>query len=216
MGTIARGALCVIALAGLGASGCWAQKWEIGGVGGGSFYKDATVTSPAGSGNVGFKPNGVFGAFAESNMYKYVGGELRYEFILGNLKVSSGGTEATFDGRSQAIHYDFLYHFAPVGAHVRPFVAGGGGVKIYSGTGKATATQPLSNLALLTHTHETSGLGVAGGGVKFSGSQHMSIRFEVYDFITPFPKQVIAPAPNGKISGILNDFVVMVGVAYTF
>jgi outer membrane protein with beta-barrel domain len=205
-----------MALAGLGASGCWAQKWEVGGLGGGSFYKDNTVSNGSVSGNVGFKSNGAFGAFLGNTMYKYVGGELRYEFIPGDLKVSSGGTEATFKGRAQAIHYDILFHFAPVGTRVRPYVAGGGGVKIYEGTGTATATQPLSNLALLTHTHETSGLGSVGAGVKFQGSSHMQIRFEVRDFITPFPKQVIAAAPGAKISGILHNIVVLAGVAYTF
>src|SRR5262249_19885998 len=132
------------------------------------------------------------------------------------LKVSSGGTEYTFSGQAYAIHYDFLFHFAPTEAKVRPFVSGGAGVKVYHGTGAATVTQPLQGLALLTNTYETKGLGVAGGGVKAAVSRRVLVRFEAHDFITPFPRKVIAEAPNAKISGILNQIVVMGGITFTF
>jgi hypothetical protein len=199
-----------------GLSSCWAQKWELGATGGGSFYTNSSVTSPAGSGDVGFKSGGAIGAFLGNNMYRHVGGELRYEFIQGSLRVASGGTEATFAGHSQAIHYDFLFHFTPPEAHVRPFVAGGGGVKVYVGTGEPTATQPLSRLALLTDTHETAGMASVGAGIKFYGSRRMGFRVEVHDYITPFPKQVIAAAPGASISGALHNIVVSGGVALTF
>jgi hypothetical protein len=149
-------------------------------------------------------------------MYKSVSGELRYEYLPGSLRVKSSGTEATFDGESHAIHYDFLFHFAPTGSHVRPFVAGGGGVKIYRGTGAATATQPLSRLALLTNTYQTAGLASVGAGVKVQASPRLGFRLEVHDFITPFPKQVIAPAPGASISGLLHNIVVTAGIAFTF
>jgi hypothetical protein len=183
---------------------------------GGSFYNSASVSSPAGSGDAGIKNGVAVGAFLGSNMYKLLGGELRYEYLPGDLKVSSGGTEATFTGLSHAIHYDFLLHFAPTGSRIRPFVSAGGGVKIYQGTARATITQPLSALALLTNTHQTAGLGVFGGGVKASVTPHIVVRFEVQDFLTPFPKQVIAPAPGAKIGSILNEIVFMAGLGVTF
>jgi hypothetical protein len=191
-------------------------KWEIGVLGGGGFYNSASVSSPAGSGNAGIKSGLAVGAFVGNDMYKSLGGELRYEFLPGDLKVSSGGSLATFTGQAQAIHYDFLLHLTPAGSRIRPFVSAGGGVKIYSGTGKATATQNLSGLALLTNTHQTAGLGVFGGGVKAQLTSHVLLRFEVQDLLTPFPKQVIAPAPGAKIGSLLNQIVVLAGLGITF
>ncbi len=40
------------------------------------------------------------------------GGELRYDHENGDLKLSSGGTNATFASQSNAIHYDFMYNFS--------------------------------------------------------------------------------------------------------
>jgi hypothetical protein len=216
MRSILKSAVSMALLLGAGIPACWAQKWEFGVLGGGGFYNSASATSPAGEGDVGFKNAVALGAYLGSNMYKFVGGELRYEYLPGDLKVSSGGTSATFDGEAHAIHYDFLFHFAPTGAKVRPFVSGGGGVKIYRGTGAATVTQPLQRLALLTNTHETKGLGSVGAGIKAQAGKRFGLRFEVHDFITPFPRKVIAEAPGGKISGILHDIVVMGGIAITF
>jgi len=214
--------LAALAILGTGLPACWAQnsevspKWEIGVLGGGGFYNSASVTSPAGSGDVGIKNSVAVGAFLGSDMYKHLGGELRYEFMPGDLRVSSNGTEATFTGMAHAFHYDFLFHFAPKGARIRPFVSAGGGVKLYQGTARATVAQPLSGLALLTNTHEIKGLGVFGGGIKAQVTSHVMLRIEVQDFLTPFPRQVIAPAPGAKISGLLNDIVVMAGLGLTF
>ena len=201
---------------------CWAQekdptpKWEIGALGGAGFYNSASVSSPAGSGNAGIANGAAIGAFFGSDMYKRLGGELRYEFLPGDLRVSSSGSQATFTGLAQAIHYDFVFHFAPKGSRIRPFVSAGAGVKIYSGTGKATVTQALSSLALLTNTHQTAGLGVFGGGVKAQLTTHVMLRFEVQDLLTPFPKQVVAPAPGAKIGSLLNQIVAMAGLGFTF
>ena len=87
--------------AGLPAS---AQKWEFGALGGGGFYNTASVKSPAGDGDVGFKNSFAAGAFLGSNLYTFVGGELRYEYLPGDLRVKSGGNEATFSGEAHAIH----------------------------------------------------------------------------------------------------------------
>jgi len=194
----------------------WAQKWELGAMAGGGLYTHGSVTSPTGNGDVGFKPGPVLGAFISNNTSNRWGGELRYEYQPGSLKVSGSGSEATFNGEAHMIHYDFLFHFAPMESKVRPFVAVGGGVKLYRGTGEATVTQNLSNLALLTNTHEVAGMGSVGAGIKYAISHKLGLRFEVRDFITPIPKQVLAPAPDASISGFLNDFAVMGGIAFTF
>src|SRR5438445_3280252 len=216
MRSISKYAACMALLLGAGLPACWAQKWELGVLGGGGFYNTASVTSPAGQGDVGFKNAVAAGAFVGNNIGKRFGGELRYEYLPGDLKVSSGGTEATFTGEAHAIHYDVLFHLAPPDMKVRPFIAGGGGVKVYRGTAAATVTQPLQGLALLTNTHETKGLGSVGAGIKAAAGRRVLVRLEVHDFITAFPRKVIAEAPGVILSGILHDIVLMGGIALTF
>jgi hypothetical protein len=206
--------LAVLAVFGL--PQCRAQRWEVGALGGGEFYNTVGVTAPTGSGDVGIKPSFAVGAFVGNDMYKLLGGELRYEFLPGDLKVSSNGTTATFNGQAQAIHYDFLFHFTSSESKIRPFVSGGAGIKVYQGTGTATESQPLSNLALLTHTYQITGMGTVGAGVKAFITNRVMLRFEIHDFITPIPHQVIAAAPGAKISGLLNNVVFLAGLGVTF
>ena len=59
---------------------------------------------------------------------------------------------------------------APVNARdesaVRPFVAFGGGIKMYRGTGEEQVVQPLSNIALLTKAQDLTGMLSIGAGFK--------------------------------------------------
>jgi hypothetical protein len=209
-----RGVL--VLAAGALAAPAFAQHWEVGGLGGGSFYTKKSVTSPAGTGDVGFKNGYVVGGLVGNDMYNYMGGELRYEYVRGALMVKSGGTEATMSGEAHAIHYDFLVYATRRGSHIRPFLAAGGGVKVFRGRGPDVVFQPLNRLALLTRTNEVKGLGSFGAGVKVRIGEHLGVRVEFRDFITPFPKKVIAPSIGASISsGIIHDFVPMVGVTYT-
>ncbi|MBK9168328.1 MAG: outer membrane beta-barrel protein [Bryobacterales bacterium] len=193
-----------------------AQSWEVGALGGVGIYRKNTVTSPAGDGKTGFKQGFAVGAVAGQNLHEYIGGEIRYLYQQGDLFVESGSQEARFSGRTHAIHYDFLIHFAPRDAAARPFVAVGGGVKVYEGTGREVPDQPLARLSLLTRTRETRALGSVGGGVKFKVSPRTLVRLEFRDYITPFPKQVVAPSIGAKISGIVHDFVFLGGLTFVF
>ena len=205
-----------VAVAGLFGSQAMAQSWEVGGLAGGSFYTGADVKGVADSGKVGFKNGYGFGGFIGNDMYSHVSGELRYMYYFSDLKVESGGQEATFTGRVNLIHYDFLLHLTDRESAIRPFVAGGGGVKQFRGTGKEVAAQPLSNLALLTRESEVQGVISVGGGVKVKVGDHVQFRVEVRDFISPFPKKVISPSINTKISGWLHDIVPMAGLSFLF
>jgi hypothetical protein len=191
-----------------------AQKWEVGVAGGGSFYTSQTFKNALG--NADAKPgNGLaVSGWLANNTSNLVGGELRYDFERSDLKLSSGGTSVSFGGMTNAIHYDFLLHFAPSEAHIRPFIAGGAGVKIYSGTGTEQAFQPLSNIALLTKTNELKPMVSVGAGVKVSLAKSVNLRLEVHDYLTPFPQNVIAPAQGSKVSGWLSDLVVMAGLSF--
>jgi hypothetical protein len=148
--------------------------------------------------------------------HRYLGGEIRYLYEQNRLRVASGPAKATFSGRSHAIHYSLLLHARPAGSKTRPFVAAGGGVKGYQGTGTEVLYQPLQEYALLTRTAEWKGLLVFGGGVKFALSPRIGLRAEVYDYLTPFPEKVIAPAPGAAIGGWVHNVVPGFGLAFTF
>ena len=192
------------------------QRWEIGAAGGGSFYTSETVKNAVGNASAGLSPGFALSAWLANNSNNVISGELRYDYEHSNLKLSSNGTNVNFGAQTNAIHYDFLLHFAPSESHVRPFIAGGAGVKVYSGTGAEQTFQPLSNIALLTKTNQWQPLASVGGGVKFSFTRATVLRLEAHDYLTPFPKNVIAPAAGSKVGGWLSDFVLEAGLSLAF
>lgn len=194
-----------------------AQEWEVGGMASYGFYHNADATNPSGSATAGFSPGAAFGAVFGYNASGLLGGEFRYAYEMNGLKLSSTGTDATFSGRTHVIGYDLILH--PRIKHaskVQPFLAVGGGMKVYRGTGAEQEYQNLENFALLTKTQQVEPMISVGGGLKFALSQHVVLRAEFRDYITPFPTSVIAPVPPTKISGWLNDFVPMIGISYIF
>src|ERR1035441_724780 len=130
-----------------------AQTWEAGGLGGFGITPSTSVTSPSGSASTGFKNGGTFGVFGGANDYSYIGGEASYLYRMSDLKVASGGTQVDFAGHTQFLDFRFLVHFASREKRFRPFVAAGGGVAIYSGTGEPNAAQPLNNFVEIGRAH---------------------------------------------------------------
>ncbi|MBI3681848.1 MAG: outer membrane beta-barrel protein [Acidobacteria bacterium] len=193
-----------------------AQKWEVGAVGGGSFYTAADVRRSSGTAEAGFGSSFAAGFVASQTMGRYWGGEVRYTFMRNNAELRSGGTKASFGAQAHVIHYDFLLHFSPSGHAARPYVAFGAGTKYYRGIGPESITQPLSEFALLTKTNEITALVSAGLGVKFRVGQKASIRFEFRDYMSPVPAKMIQPNRNSSVSGWLHNFVPMFGIAYVF
>jgi hypothetical protein len=193
-----------------------AQEWEVGGLGGVGIVPDTTVKNAAGTASTGFKTGVAFGAFGGSNDYRYLGGEASYIYRESDLRLSNRGTEVTFGGHTQFLDFRLLVHFAPKESRFRPFVAAGGGVAIYSGTGQESASAPLNNFAALTHTRETKPMVSGAVGVKFRLSKHLGLRFEFRDYATPFPNRVIAPAPGASLSGWMNNFVPIGGISGVF
>jgi hypothetical protein len=149
-------------------------------------------------------------------MYKHIGGEIRYTFLQNDMKLKSGSTEATFGSQAHAVHYDFLIHARGLDSPVRPYVAFGGGIKYYRGTGSEQPFQPLSNIAILTKTSDTQGLASVGGGVKIKMTNKVWLRLDVHDYLTPFPKNIIVPNSGSSVSGWLNNIVGTGGITFTF
>ncbi len=195
----------------------FAQKWEVGFGAGGSFLTSETITNPAGNANATRNPGLALSAWLDNNIGSGLfGGELRYDYEMGDLKLSSGGASTTFGSRSNAVHYDFVFNFASSEAAVRPFVEAGGGVKWYSGTGTEQVYQPLSNIAVFSDVRDMRPLASVGAGIKFNIAKSTLLRLEVHDYLTPFPSTLIAPVNGSSVGGWLQDFVVSAGVSFSF
>ncbi len=193
-----------------------AQRWEFGAGAAGTFYTSKDVSVGDLKAKAGFKSGWGASAWLGNDMHNYVGGEIRYMYQQNSLKLSQGGTEYTFGGRSQTIHYDFLLHAAPRNAKVRPFLAVGAGFRGYEGTGTEVPVQPLNRFAFLTKTSEWVPVVSVGGGIKFIPAKRLAFRAEFRDYITPVPNNVIAAAPGAKLDGWFHNFVALFGVSVLF
>lgn len=194
-----------------------AQKWEIGGVGGGSFFSSQDVKRVNGtSASASFSPGFAAGAVIGQDMGRFFGGEIRYTFTHGAAKLTASGAKATFGAQTHSLHYDFNIYFRPTGNRVRPYFSVGAGVRQYRGTGSETVTQALSDYALLTRTNDTTPLVTAGVGIKMKVGEKAWLRVEVKDFLTPVPKNVFAPNRGAQFDGWFHNFLPMVGIAYSF
>lgn len=194
----------------------FAQKWELGGGIGGSFFTSQTVKNVVTSGNASLSDALAASFWIGNNSSRMLGGEFRYDYENTSLNLSNTTAHAKFGADTHAFHYDFLFHLAPNESPVRPFVSAGGGVKLYRGTGQEAAYQPLASLALLTKTSELKPLLSFGAGLKIAVTPIIQIRVEVRDALTPFPKSVITPAQGSKLGGWLQDFMVSGGVSAVF
>ena len=199
------------------AATCGAQQWEVGGLGGGGgFLSSVAVAGPIGSATAGFQTGAAFGAFLGHNTYSHIGGELRYAYLQSNLQLSSSGSSVSFTGMAHVVHYDLILRTTRKNSPVQLFAAIGGGLKVFRGTGKEAAYQPLSQFGYFTKTQALKPMASVGGGVKFYITRNVCLRTEFRDYITAFPKELIAPAPGAKFGSILHDFVPMAGLSYEF
>jgi hypothetical protein len=176
----------------------------------------ATATAGGESASVGFQPGPGVGGFVGGDLTNVIGGEVRYLLLFDNLRVSQGGTDATLSARSHLLHYDFLLHARPRNSTVRPFLAGGGGIRWIEGTGAQQVYQALSQFALLTPTREVVPLISIGGGLKFRISPWISLRTEIRDYISPHLTKVIAAPPGASVHGWIHEIVGQAALTITF
>jgi hypothetical protein len=193
---------------------CFGQQWEFGGVGGGGFLNNVNVSSPAGLATAGFETGAAVGGFVGENLFPHWSGELRYEYLQSDLHIQSAGTNATFTGNAQVLHYDMLWHTNRKGSRVQAFVALGGGMKIFRGTGEEEAYQANYQFGYMTKTQQLKPMVDVGAGLRFTLTHHLYLRTEFRDYITAFPANIIAPAPGAKFGSILQDIVPMAGISY--
>jgi hypothetical protein len=194
------------------AGSCFAQHWAFGAVGGYSYSPSLTASNSLGEAKTGLKAGATAGAVVSQDLYNHLSGELRYLYRFGDMKASGQGRGFTFSGLSHAVHYDILIHSAPRNAAVRPFIAVGGGVRIFRGTGQESASQPLDQFVVLTRTRETKPLFTPGVGVEFRKGDRFSFTLEFRDYITPVPNQIMLPVPGTKLTGWMHDFTPLFGL----
>jgi hypothetical protein len=204
--------LCALLAAGV----CSAQQWELGVAGGVGVFKNGKITSDAGTADAGFKTGPAISVFANQTLYRHLAGQIRYTFQFDDLRIASGGQEATFKGQTHSVHYDLMLLGAKPEAHVRPYVLVGGGARIYCGTGTEQETQNLIEFAALTHTRQTKPLITFGGGLKAKLGRRSFVYIEVRDYLTQFPKDVIAPVPPAKASNWIHTITPQIGLSFTF
>lgn len=197
----------VMLAAAAGLASAQEPQWEVGGIGGIGFSPDMTVKNGTTSASASVRPGLTLGAYGGQDMYRYWSGEVNYLYREGDLRLSGNGQSATFAAHTHLITGDFLAHFKPRGAHIRPFVSFGGGVEVMEGTGQEAFNQPLGNLAALTATREVLPVGEVGAGVKVRLANHLQLRVQVRDYVSQAPHEVIAPAPGAKLGGIYQDIV---------
>jgi len=191
-----------------------AQKWEFGVGAGGGFYTPRDVKLGSDSASAKFKTNVALSTWIGNNISEKVGGELRYSYQLGDMQLKQNSAEAAFGAESHTVNYNLLFYTQPSEAKVRPFVSAGAGMKFYRGTGTESISQPLSQFALLTKANDLTGVVSVGGGVKMRMGSRAWLRFDVYDYMSPFPKQVIVPNVGASVSGWTHDIVPMVSVSF--
>lgn len=204
------------ALLGLAAA-AWAQpKWYLGATAGYGYAPAATARHGNEQADTGFRPGAVLGVVGGQDLYEHLSGEFRYLFRFSELKVAQAGTEVRFAGRAHLFHYDLLILARRRADAVRPYVAVGGGVKLYQGTGEEAAWQPLSRFAILTRTRQVVGMASLGGGVRIRIGERSWIRWELRDCLTPFPKTVIAPGRGARIQGWVHDLIPTASIGVSF
>ena len=204
-------------LAGLFCAGvCLAQQYELGGAFGYGVYTDGSVISPGGTATTGIRNRFATGVVFCENLFEHVSGEMRYLYHDGDPFLSTGTVRGNIQGQSHAFNYDVLFQARGRQSRLRPYFAVGVGAKYYVTTGPAPVPQPMPKIAGLVATNQWRALATVGAGVKYRLTDHILMRVDFRDYITPFPTHLIVPAANGTDKGIFHQFTPLFGVSYLF
>jgi hypothetical protein len=193
---------------------CSAQQWEIGAAAGYGTYRNGTIFSPAGKARAGVRNRFAVSALMGEDMYAHMGGEVRYTYQDGDPFLSARGIKTNIEGQSHSFHYDALFHLRGRHEKIRPYVAAGIGVKVYVVSGPPNPRPPLGDIAVLTTHDQARPLVTGGGGVKLKLGHSVLLRLDFRDYITPFPKELIAPAPFNTARGFFHQFTPLIGISY--
>lgn len=180
------------------------------------FYRNGSVLSADGTAKAGFKNRFAVSAVITEDAYDHLSGEFRYTYQDGDTFLRARGEETRLQAQSHAFSYDVNIHFRSLDHKIRPYLTAGVGAKLFIVRGPGNPNQPLTDIATLTTANDLKFLVVGGGGVKMRLQRHMTMRVDVLDYINPFPKTQIKPAPLATPRGIFHQFTPMVGISYVF
>jgi hypothetical protein len=115
------------------------------------------------------------------------------------------------------IHFDVGIHASPNETKLRPYVAVGGGIKVYSGHRDEFIAQPLLDFAVLRQVNEVEPMLSVGAGVKYLPRKGVQVRFDFHTYMTPAPDDVFDTRFRpSTLHGRIYSFVPTVGVSYVF
>jgi hypothetical protein len=195
---------------------CFAQTWEVGVEGGYGWYSNPSLTNSPDSGSAGFPPRAAVGVVFGEDLYSHLGGEVRWLFRFGGPQLRSNGITESALGYTNTVTYDFLFHMTPRESKIRPFVAAGAGIKVYTGSFR-DVDQPLANFAVLRPVTQVEPALSVGGGVKYLLPKHIQLRMDFRVLMTPLPDDLIRPTrPLTRIHGWVYDFLPLAGLSYIF
>ena len=195
-----------------------AQTWEIGADVGYGIYHDGTIYSPDGTAQAGILNRFAAGVVLGDEFSDYVSAEIQWLYHDGHPYLNYQGTRSDIQGNSEALTYNFLFHFSKQedNRRWRPFLEGGAGAKEYVIAGPEPYPQPFPQIATLTGNDVWKVVFVPGGGIKLHVRKHMDARVEFRDYITTFPRQEIVPATHNTARGIFQQFTPLFGLSYVF
>jgi hypothetical protein len=194
---------------------CQAQRWELGAIGGYGWNVNPSITSPLGSVEAGFPPRGTIGAVFGENEHRFVGGEIRYLFLFGGPELRSDGVRDGTSGHTNLITYDLLIHIRPGEHRLRPFLAAGAGIKVFSGQNFVAG--PAPGVAHLADDTQVEPVISGGGGLKYRITRHFQARVDFRAYFSPLPHDVFrAPEMTSRFHGWLYGLVPTAGLSYVF
>ena len=197
-------------------SACLAQEFQLGGAAGYGTYHRDSVFSPGGEATAGIANRFAASVVFDDDLYEHVTGELRYLYQDGDPFLSVGGVKSNLNGQSHSVDYSILFQFGNRERRLRPYLAAGIGAKGYVVSGPAPFPQAFPQIASLNSTDQWMALFTPGAGFEYRMGKYVMLRADFRDYITRFPRDIIAPAAHGTGRGIFNQFTPMIGIGYVF
>jgi hypothetical protein len=198
------------------ATAAFAQQWEVGGSLGYGWYRKFRVNGPGAEASAGIQNRFTAGVVVSEDLYEHISGDLRYTYQDGDPFIELGGRRANIQGQSHSFTYDTLFHVRNRDYRLRPFFAAGAGAKYFRSTGPEPSQQPAPAQASLVHANQWRLVVSVGAGVTYRFPNHIVVRADFRDYISPVPRRIFSPAPGATARGLMHQFTPMFGVGYWF
>jgi hypothetical protein len=198
------------------ATAAFPQQWQAGGALGYGWYRGIRVNGPGAEASAGIRNRFTASAVLTEDLYEHISGEVRYIYHDGDPYLSLGGRTANMQGQSHSFTYDTLFHLRERDQRLRPFFAAGMGAKYFRTTGPAPSAQPAPAVATLVQANEFRLLVSVGAGVTYRFANHLMVRADLRDYISPIPRKLFAPAANASPRGLMHQITTMIGVGFWF